>query len=113
MKQNKEKASKNETWLVIGFMIACCLAPILFIGMTGAWLSSLTAKETVPLVFFVLTLVLSVLGIVNSIFQTTVVRKIKRVFKALLNKNNGCVFDCFCIGAEVMGFVLVSPFLLT
>ncbi len=57
MKQNKEKASKNETWLVIGFMFACCLAPILFIGMTGAWISSLTAKETVPLVFFVLTLV--------------------------------------------------------
>jgi mercuric ion transport protein len=57
MKQNKDKSSKNETWLVIGFMFACCLAPILFIGMTGAWLSSLTAKETVPFVFFVLTLV--------------------------------------------------------
>jgi len=57
MKQNKEKASKNETWLVIAIMFACCLAPILFIGMTGAWLSSLTAKETVPFVFFVLTLV--------------------------------------------------------
>jgi len=57
MKQNKEKASKNETWLVIGFMFVCCLAPIVFIGMTGAWFSSLTGKETVPLVFFVLTLV--------------------------------------------------------
>ena len=57
MKQNKEKASKNEAWLVIGIMFACCLAPILFIGMTGAWLSSLTAKETVPFVFFGLILV--------------------------------------------------------
>ena len=57
MKQNKEKASKNETWRVIGFMFACCLAPILFIGMTGAWFSSLTGKETVSLVFFVVTLV--------------------------------------------------------
>ena len=38
-------------------MFACCLAPILFIGMTGAWFSSLTGKEIVPFVFFVLTLV--------------------------------------------------------
>jgi len=57
MKQNKEKVSKNETWLVIGFIFACCLAPILFIGMTGAWFSFLIRKETVPFVFFVLTLV--------------------------------------------------------
>jgi mercuric ion transport protein len=56
MKQNKEKASKNETWVVIGIMFACCLAPIVFIGMAGAWFSSLTGKEIVPFVFFVLTL---------------------------------------------------------
>lgn len=62
MKQNKEKVSKNETWLVIGIMFACCLAPILFIGMTGAWFSSLTAKETLPFVFFVLTLVFICFG---------------------------------------------------
>jgi len=57
MKQNKDKTSKNETWLVIGFIFVCCLAPIVFIGMTGAWFSSLTGKETISFVFFVLTLV--------------------------------------------------------
>ena len=89
MKQNKEEASKNETWVVIGIMFACCLAPIVFIGMAGAWFSSLTGKEIVPFVFFVLTLAFIGLGIVNAIIQAAVVKMIKQVKQAQLNINSG------------------------
>ncbi len=57
MNQNKEKPPKNEAWLVIGLMLVCCLAPILFVGMTGAWFSYLTGNEIVSFAFLVATLV--------------------------------------------------------
>lgn len=57
MKQDKEKAAQNATWLVIGLMLICCLAPILLTGVMGAWFSSLTGKEIIPSLFFGLTLV--------------------------------------------------------
>ena len=62
MNQNKEKSPKNEAWLVISLMLVCCLGPILFIGMTGAWFSYLTGSEIVSFAFLAATLVFIGLG---------------------------------------------------
>ncbi len=53
----EKETSKNVSWQIIGFLFACYFVPFLFLRFHSAWINTLTGKETVPLIFFLLTLV--------------------------------------------------------
>jgi mercuric ion transport protein len=70
MKKDPELPMKNKPWLSTGAVLAaigasaCCVGPFLLLslGISGAWISTLTAMEPARPFFIILTLVFLVLG---------------------------------------------------